>query len=549
MIHLDYLYNEQNVKKIFDDNYSVDKKLGFSVIDRGTVLTHEVPSKGFSWGRAGIINSNGEFIKSSFVHCCVGNGYTPSESIQHSSETVIYMGMFYYVWGHSITDNIRRLWFLESEDFKNQFKDCPLVYVSWRGRALEKQESFLRLLKILEVDVDRLREIKQPTQFEKIILPDESFWTASSEINSTAEYAMRNKDNWTRRFTNEYRETIDRVRYFALKNRTPTSSKKIYYFYGRRQFGEERLTEYFKSKGYEIVRPEKLTLDEQLNILINAESFVSTLGSISHNSLFLRDGTEAIFIPRFNGFTGHQRAIDQVHPLNIYYVDTSFSIFNSNHNSFCYVIGEQLKRFFGDKWDGYEEDDFKTFLQHVKYSVEEEGRKVNPNEIRDYGSSFQDFISQLRRRKKLIAAHNVSFDFNKLRPLLSYQTHVHRDGWVSWANENQISNDIEQKFDIQAIKVNFPSYKVCYAVYYSEQEGWSEEIASPEQAGTVGEHKPIKGIRIRLDEAGSKEFDILYRVHNFDGQWSSWAKNGEALYSYGVKLNAIQIKLKSKSDT
>ena len=51
-------------------------------------------------------------------------------------------------------------------------------------------------------------------------------------------------------------------------------------------------------------------------------------------------------------------------------------------------------------------------------------------------------------------------------------------------------------------------------------------------------------MKVRLDEAGAKEFDILYRMHKFDDEWTPWAKNGEALYSYGQKLNAIQIKLK-----
>lgn len=68
-----------------------------------------------------------------------------------------------------------------------------------------------------------------------------------------------------------------------------------------------------------------------------------------------------------------------------------------------------------------------------------------------------------------------------------------------------------------------------------------------EQAGTTGKTKAIYGIRIRLDEAGQKEFDILYRLHKFDGEWTDWAKNGDTLYSYGQKLNALQIKLEPKT--
>ena len=76
---------------------------------------------------------------------------------------------------------------------------------------------------------------------------------------------------------------------------------------------------------------------------------------------------------------------------------------------------------------------------------------------------------------------------------------------------------------------------------------WSEEVSDGEQAGITGKRKSIYGIKIRLDEAGQKEFDILYRVHKFDGEWTPWAENGEVIYSYGQKLNALQIKLESKT--
>ena len=66
-------------------------------------------------------------------------------------------------------------------------------------------------------------------------------------------------------------------------------------------------------------------------------------------------------------------------------------------------------------------------------------------------------------------------------------------------------------------------------------------------AGTTGKSKAIYGIKIRFDEAGAKEFDILYRVHKFDGNWTDWAKNGEVIYSHGQKLNAIQIKLEKRT--
>ena len=256
------------------------------------------------------------------------------------------------------------------------------------GYLLDHQKNFKRLLEVAGVDTGRCQPVYHPVQFENIIIPDGSY-TGDG-------------------FTAEYRETIDRVRNFALKNQTPTSSKKIYYFYGRAQFGEERLAEYYKSKGYEIISPERLTLDEQLNWLINAESFASTLGSCTHNSIFLRDNTEIISIPRAaKRFTGFQQRLEQVHPLNANYVDSSLSIFETFNGPYCFIISEQLKKFFGDNFDGYADDDFKIFLAYVKFSMSR-GFKVNVQAMQYYAPIYQRFIEQLKQREDLLKAYGVT---------------------------------------------------------------------------------------------------------------------------------------------
>lgn len=254
--------------------------------------------------------------------------------------------------------------------------------------SIEHQKNFRRLLEILEVDVNRLQPIFHPAQFENIILPDSSFTPDS--------------------FTEEYRETIERVRDFALKNRTPTSTKKIYYFYGKNQFGEERLAEYFKSKGYEIISPERLTVDEQFNLLINAESFASTIGSCSHNSVFLRDDIEAILIPRAaNRFTNYQQQLNQVHPINATYADSSLSILENFNGVYCFIISEQLKKFFGDEFNGCDEEDLKIFLTYMQYCA---GRGCTPKKgvMEYYESIYRSFIEQLGKRKDLLEAFGVS---------------------------------------------------------------------------------------------------------------------------------------------
>lgn len=266
--------------------------------------------------------------------------------------------------------------------------DC--IYPMGGAISLEHQRDFSRLLEILEVDVDRLQPIYHPTQFENIILPDGSFSAGSG-------------------FTEEYRETIDRLRDFAKKNRTTTSSKKLYFFYGTSQTGEERLAEYFKSKGYEIIsHAQRIDLDAELNMLINCESFVSTLGSCAHNSLFLPDNAETILIPRAaNRFTGFQQVVDQVHPINANYIDSSLSIFETFNGPYCFIISEQLKKFFGDTFDGYEEDDFKVFLTYVRNSAGR-GFKLNEKAVQYYAPIYFPFLNQLSGRKDLLQAYGIN---------------------------------------------------------------------------------------------------------------------------------------------
>ncbi len=396
MTNTDNLYDKDAAKDILGKNYFVDKDLGFRVIERGAIVPYVLtPSTGgnYVWEFGGIVDSKGRFIKSSVGKFGKEDTYALTDEIPRVKATVIYLGMFYLIWGHLITEGTRYFWAFNSDVFRKYFKDCPLAYIPCK--LLESpvaQKNFWRLMEILEIDANRLLPIDCPTQFENVILPDESFIFDNDGLN---------------KFTDDYRATIDRVRNFALKNRTPTSSKKIYYFYGRAQFGEERLAEYFKSKGYEIISPERLTLDEQLNWLINADSFASTLGSSSHNSIFLRDGTEIISIPRAaNRFTDYQPPIDQVHPLNVNYVDSSLSIFGTVNGSYCFIISEQLKKFFGDEFNGYE-DDFKIFLSYVKFSMSR-GFKVNNQAMQYYAPTYQKFIEQLKQRADLLKTYGVT---------------------------------------------------------------------------------------------------------------------------------------------
>ena len=76
MVNLDYLYSPAAVKPFFDKNYFADKKLGFQVIEKGTILPHK-PLTGSWWGGGGILDSNGNFIRGTWVKSELNGNYPP----------------------------------------------------------------------------------------------------------------------------------------------------------------------------------------------------------------------------------------------------------------------------------------------------------------------------------------------------------------------------------------------------------------------------------------------------------------------------------------
>ena len=254
------------------------------------------------------------------------------------------------------------------------------------------------MLKILEIDITKLYPIVTPTKFQNIIVPDESFF--ADEVGA-------------RFFTNEYRETIERIRNYAQKNSTPLGRKKFYFLHGRnKQIGEERLAKYFESKGYIIIDATKVPLEAELNILANCESFASTLGSCAHNMIFMKANSEVIFIPRSSYLAGYQSTLNDLQTMNINYIDSTLSIFRSNFKRknagpFCYIISDRLKKFFGDEVTGqYSDEDFIIFLAYAKYALST-NCKQPPETFQYYSTVFPNFFEQLKKRDDLMKKYGI----------------------------------------------------------------------------------------------------------------------------------------------
>lgn len=133
MINYEGLYRRETYEKAFSANPLFDKELHFRVIENGTILPHKFLNmeKTKNWGVGGIVDAEGKFVKESFVVTNRGEAYIPESEIPHFDTTVIYLTMYFPVWGHIITDEIKHVWFLKTDAYKKYFSSCPIVINPW----------------------------------------------------------------------------------------------------------------------------------------------------------------------------------------------------------------------------------------------------------------------------------------------------------------------------------------------------------------------------------------------------------------------------------
>ena len=395
-------------------------------------------------------------------------------------------------------------------------------YASW----------FDDFFRMMGIDKERIIYVTQPLQCRSVTVPEISNYTIG--VNFTKEFL---------------------VPYQAIKSRvTPGKIKKLYLTRTkfdtrnsvpyRKFFNEKYFEDFFKARGFEIVSPEELSLEEQISLVLGADEIVAILGTLTHWAMFCKPDAKFIMLNRTSASISLQTFINEAFGIKNYcIVDAAKNFMYARHDNGVFLLGsnkywkEFVADYFGEKID---EDDDISYLEgaldkYVNYWCRKYQDPKNLNIWIESLSGMCHRIVELERAA------------SKKRPLLNYQTHVASKGWGTWNSEGMFSNPLDQKLDIQAIKIDFAGCKVHYAVYFNETEGWSAEVAAPEMAGTTGKGKPITGVKIRLDEAGAKDFDILYRLHTFDDTWTPWAKNGEELLSGGVKLNSLQIELKPKA--
>ena len=336
MINYDDLYDKTHYDRYTQINHYSDEKLSWKIYEDATVLPY-VKSRSEVVG--GLADSKGNYIDGSGLHRGMGRTYQYHErKVKYIDETVVFLGIWPNIWGHWLTDNIRRLWVLKNKEFMSQYGGCRFIYLPYRHHNIGKNaRELLDLIGIGNVTLEAEDEIRK---YKRVVLPDECFF--------------RSPDS-NRHYTKEYVEIINDIRSYAKEGFRDTGLRKVYFTYRNysniRTMGEDRLEDFFRSLGYGIISPEEYTFREQLDILLSCTEFASTVGSAAHNIIFLKEKTKVYLIPRTDFISEYQFALDEIYDLDIHYVDSSLSMYtHPDHpwgGPFYFIVSDHLLSLFG----------------------------------------------------------------------------------------------------------------------------------------------------------------------------------------------------------
>ena len=303
-----YLRNKKNqlsLEKQENKTRFVDNTLNVKSFPNATIVPFQ-----------GCFDDQKAFIDGTWLHEITSFEYkqTDSHNFAHIKKAV-YLGCFVNIWGHCITDGLKRLWYFYSNYFSPQ-EDLMFVYT--KVNTLSLPDNFITILNYLLPEKIVLQEIKETTIVDELYIPDVSFF--SSEIDGKL-------------YSKEFLFTLNLLKQTYTKPQNFEPYDKIYLsrtaLKSHIEFGEQNIEKLFESAGFKIIHPQNYTLEQQLFLYQNCNYFASLEGSSAHNSFFCKPGTNVYILRKSDFINAYQLAVDKINETKTIYIDCNYSIMNS----------------------------------------------------------------------------------------------------------------------------------------------------------------------------------------------------------------------------
>lgn len=334
--NLNYL-NKKN-KRLYEKELPIDlystKELKVDIFKSALIVPCSHDGK-----REGVFDLNHNYIARTNLHEVLGNKPSyPNNIVPHMNKNAIYIGDLYSCFGHSLTDNLKKLWFLKTKKGKELLNQgAEIVYVTFNGEKLGSH--VFRIFELAGFDLHCAKEITEPLTFDSVYVPEDSIFIEEER----------------RYYTNEFKKVVDSIIQKAHLRVSVPSFSKIYLsrtlLNDGEDFGELKIEKAFINKGYKVLHPEKYSVEEQVCYLNQSSEVVSTLGSISHLSLFCPPNSKVIILLKNDYLNTYQTVIDAIAGNSVIYINSHHTFKQSRFwdGPFYLSITKQLSLFLGIK--------------------------------------------------------------------------------------------------------------------------------------------------------------------------------------------------------
>ena len=283
------------------------------------------------FGRGGVVNSSGDYVELSKINQRVDLSY-PYEDAEYRDEKVVYLGYLVNHWGHFLVEAVSRLWYFLENDISVD-KYVFFIESNTNRQISGNYREFLELLGVW----DKLEIINKPTKYREVIVP---------------ELGYKWRTHYSKKFLNIFETICNNVQFdknecfpdkIFLSRNELRQAKNL-------EFGLDSIDDFYRSNGYEILFPEKISLSRLISYIRNSKVCASMSGSLPHNMLFANDNQELVIVERLVLNNEIQVDINRMKKFHVSYVDANIPIYTVNMSGpFIVVFNDLMQQYAKDK--------------------------------------------------------------------------------------------------------------------------------------------------------------------------------------------------------
>ena len=383
-------------------NFYSDKELTVKTIENGIILPPKSKNNSKLEYSGGVCDESFNFVDGFYEKKIPGMSYEIRSSykcdeneIMVLGENVIWGGVLRDHFGHIILEYLTKIWYVLKNS--NHKEKIAFVRTTPNSKLIEDGIAY-KILNLLDIPSDRIIIVDRPTKFKSIIIPE-----SSAHIY----------DEYTKEYLLPYHYICNKIK--------PSTYKKIYLT--RRKFSnpimnEVYFEEYFSKRGYKIISPEQLSLEEQVSLISGAEEIAATVGTLTHWALFCKPGTKFIMLLRDSNLLLPQCLINDATKIDWYIINASLDFFSSDHFRALHIIGatsywrEFVREHFNDV--DINDESFEKYI--LKYIVDWGKLHLNPNMYRFSAINFirdMDIMTFFRPLYDMLKDRGLPYELNQ----------------------------------------------------------------------------------------------------------------------------------------